>query len=42
MEEKIYTFQWSLPPEPVSDLHVVVPTQVTPEEIHGGEIQNNL
>lgn len=36
------TFQWSFPPKPVSDLDVVVPTEVTPEEVHGSEIQNNL
>lgn len=36
------TFEGSLPPEPVSDLNVVVPTQVTPEEVHGSKIQNNL
>lgn len=36
------TFQRSFSPEAVADLHVVVPAQVTPEDVHGGEIQNNL
>lgn len=36
------TFKRSFSPEPVSDLHVVVPAQVTPEHVHGGKIQDNL
>lgn len=38
----VKTCQWAFSPEPVSDLHMVVPAQVTPVEIHGGEIQNDL
>lgn len=41
-ESQLKTFQRSFSPEPVSDLHVVVPAQVTPEEVHRGEVQNNL
>lgn len=40
--QKGKTFKRSFPPEAVSDLHVVVPAQVTPEDVHGREIQNNL
>lgn len=36
------TFKWCLPPVSISDLHVVIPTQVTPVQIHGGEVQNDL
>lgn len=36
------TSQRSFPPESVSDLHVVVPTQITPEQVHGGKVQDNL
>lgn len=36
------TFKWCLPPVSISDLHMVIPTQVTPVQIHGGEVQNDL
>lgn len=36
------TFQGSFSPEAVPDLHVVVPAQVTPEDVQGREIQDNL
>lgn len=36
------TFEWGLPPVSISDLHMVVPTQVTPVQIHGGEVENDL
>lgn len=36
------TFQGSFSPEAVSDLHVVVPAQVAPEDVQGCEIQDNL
>lgn len=36
------TFKWGLPPVSISDFHMVVPTQVTPVQIHGGEVENDL
>lgn len=29
-----HTFKWSFSPISISDLHMVVPTQVTPVQIH--------
>lgn len=36
------TFERSFSPEAVPHLHVVVPAQVAPEHIHGGEVQDDL
>lgn len=36
------TFKWGFPPVSISDFHMVVPTQVTPVQIHGGEVEDNL
>lgn len=36
------TFEWCLSPVSISDFHMVIPTQMTPVQIHGGEVKNDL
>lgn len=36
------TFEWCLSPVSISDFDMVIPTQVTPVQIHGGEVKNDL
>lgn len=36
------TSEGCLPPEAVSDLHVVIPAQAAAIQIHGREVQNDL
>lgn len=37
-----WTFERSFSPEAIPHLHMVVPAQVAPEHIHGGEVQDDL
>lgn len=36
------TFKWRFSPISISDFHMVVPTQVTPVQIHWGEVEDDL
>lgn len=36
------TSEGRLPPEAISDLHVVVPAQAAAVQVHGREVQNDL
>ena len=41
-ESGAHTSKGCLPPEAVSDLHVVIPAQAATVQVHGREVQNDL